>query len=121
MTWTYSGDPSKSVLDQYRFTIGDTTANDIILQDEEINFLITKYPIEDELLYNLFDATAQAFARKISRKLGPQSEDTKDRLAYYKEKAEFYRKRVTTTYGLSQPVSADAIFYKGMHDNVRYP
>lgn len=36
MSWTYSGNPAASALDEIRFLIGDTDANNQILQDEEI-------------------------------------------------------------------------------------
>ena len=41
MTWTYSGNPGASTLDEVRFLIQDTDTNDQQLQDEEINYLIT--------------------------------------------------------------------------------
>lgn len=41
MTWTYSGDPGASDLDQLRFTIGDTDTTDQQLTDEELNYLLT--------------------------------------------------------------------------------
>ena len=40
MSWTYSGDPSQSTLDEVRFLIGDTCPCDQLLQDEEIKYLI---------------------------------------------------------------------------------
>ena len=35
-TWTYSGNPAASSLDQVRFLIGDTDTNDQLISDEEI-------------------------------------------------------------------------------------
>lgn len=43
MTWTYSGDPGASLLDEVRFLIQDTDTNDQLLQDEEISYLLTSY------------------------------------------------------------------------------
>ena len=43
MTWTYSGNPGASTLDEVRFLIQDTDINDQQLQNEEINYLITAY------------------------------------------------------------------------------
>ena len=40
MTWSYSGNPGSSELDEIRFTIGDTDVKDPELQDEEIQFVI---------------------------------------------------------------------------------
>lgn len=42
MSWNYSGDPSKSPLDELRFTIGDTDKSEQLLLDGELNFLISK-------------------------------------------------------------------------------
>ena len=43
MTWSYSGDPSDSALDEIRFLIGDTDTNDQLLSNEEITYLYTAY------------------------------------------------------------------------------
>lgn len=43
MTWSYSGDPSSSTLDEVRFLIQDTDTNDQLLSNEEINYLIAGY------------------------------------------------------------------------------
>lgn len=41
MSWTYSGDPSSSPLDEVRFLIGDTDAASPELQNEEITYQLT--------------------------------------------------------------------------------
>jgi uncharacterized SAM-binding protein YcdF (DUF218 family) len=43
MTWTYSGNPGASPLDEVRFLIQDTDTNDQLLSNEEINYLIGVY------------------------------------------------------------------------------
>lgn len=43
MTWTYSGLPGTSELDETRFYIQDTDESFQLLQDEELNFLLTTY------------------------------------------------------------------------------
>ena len=43
MTWTYSGNPASSALDEIRFLIGDTNTADQLLSNEEINYLYTAY------------------------------------------------------------------------------
>lgn len=43
MTWTYSGDPSKSAKDAVRFLIGDTEEQNQILQDGEILWVLSLY------------------------------------------------------------------------------
>lgn len=43
MTWTYSGDPGASALDEVRFLIQDTDTADQLLSDEELAYLIAAY------------------------------------------------------------------------------
>lgn len=43
MTFTYSGNPGASALDEVRFLIQDTDSNDQLLSNEEINYLLSAY------------------------------------------------------------------------------
>lgn len=43
MTWSYSGDPGASNLDEIRFLIQDTDTDDQLLSNEEINYLYDSY------------------------------------------------------------------------------
>lgn len=43
MTWTYSGNPGASALDEVRFLIQDTDEDNQLLSDEEIEYLIDVY------------------------------------------------------------------------------
>jgi hypothetical protein len=43
MTWTYSGNPGASVLDEVRFLIQDTDTTDQLLSNEELNYLIDAF------------------------------------------------------------------------------
>ena len=43
MTWTYSGNPGASALDEVRFLIQDTDTTDQLLSNEEINYLLTQF------------------------------------------------------------------------------
>lgn len=118
MAWTYSGDPSSSDLDRYRFLIGDTDVDDKVLQDEEIMFILAEYPDNASRMYHLFSQAVLVFGRAIKRTLGPQSEDPSGRLAFFADKAKEYENKLVASSGLSQPVSTPIIFRKGMHDNV---
>lgn len=42
MTWTYSGDPASSPLDEVRFLLGDTAQTVQSLSDQEINWLLAQ-------------------------------------------------------------------------------
>lgn len=43
MTWTYSGNPGSSLLDEVRFLIQDTDTNEQLLSNEELEYLIGLY------------------------------------------------------------------------------
>ena len=43
MTWSYSGNPASSNLDEIRFLIQDTDTTDQLLSNEEINYLYNVY------------------------------------------------------------------------------
>jgi hypothetical protein len=118
MSFSYSGDPSSSKLDECRFLLGDINAASPIMQDEEINYIISQFgSSEASLMYHLFAQAATFFARDIKRTLGPQSEDPTSRLSYFKEQAELYRRRMQAS-GISVPVYAHCkVFSKGMHSN----
>lgn len=118
MSWTYSGDPSTSQLDEIRFIIGDTNVNAPIMQNEEIEYLIAEYgAARNTLLYQVFSRTATLFARDIKRSLGPQAEDPTARLTFFKEQADFYKSKLNSA-GLSLPSYAyPKVFGKGMQNN----
>lgn len=64
MTWTYSGDPNSSELDELRFTVQDTDEKLKLLTDEELNFLLDQWmPRFDSITY-----VASVAAAVISRK-----------------------------------------------------
>jgi hypothetical protein len=119
MAWTYTGDPKSSEKDEYRFLIRDTDANEPVLQDEEIQYILDTYSGKTDRLFNLFENAAVTFARAVKRSLGPQSEDPTERAKFFTDKADFYRRQVSQASGLSLPKSTPIIFTKGMHDNVR--
>ncbi len=117
MTWTYSGDPSNSELDLYRFLISDTIESEPVLQDAEINYLLAEHDSKNVRLFHMFQKAADLFAREYKSSLGPSSEDPTSRMNYYAERANHYSKLVTA-YGLQIPKPMSPIsFRKGMHDN----
>ena len=121
MSWTYSGDPASSKIDECRFLIGDTNENAPIMQNEEIEYLISKSDDdENKLRYELFRHAATIFARDIKRSLGPQSEDPTERLRYFKEQEYFYKNKLASA-GLSMPRYAHPkVFRRGMHNNPQW-
>lgn len=122
MSWTYSGDPTASLLDECRFLIGDTDTNAPIMQDEEIQYLIDTYGSrQDVLKYELFSRAATIFAKDIKRTLGPQSEDPTSRLDYFKDMANSYKAKIRAA-GLSTPrYGHPKAFKRGMQNNPPWP
>jgi hypothetical protein len=117
MPWTYSGDPANSDLDKYRFLVSDTIEDEPILQDGEIDFILSEYTDHNSRMYQLFSRAADLFSRDIKKSLGPQSQDPTARLAYFKDRAAYY-KSLSATAGFSTPLCTKPIFGIGMHDNV---
>jgi hypothetical protein len=70
MTWTYSGDPGDSALDEVRFLIQDTDINDQQLQDAELQYLIDSYG-------DPYSAAVAAVSALIGRLASFQSETKK--------------------------------------------
>lgn len=67
MSWTYSGDPGNSDLDQVRFTVQDTDAATPLLQDEEIQWLIDKWLPKYDSLTMVSSICAATIARKFAQ------------------------------------------------------
>ena len=122
MSWSYSGNPAASKLDECRFLLGDVNEAAPIMQDEEIHYIISQAGTdENKLRYELFKQAATIFARDIKRSLGPQSEDPTARLSFFREQAEIYKVKLTSA-GISLPKYAHPkVFTKGMHNNPPWP
>ena len=127
MSHTYSGDPSNSDLDYYRFLVGDTGELDdtdstpvesFMLSDAEVTFVINRYQYENTILYHLYSSIANILSRDIKNSLGPAAEDPISKLNHYKALAKEYKSKVVSASGLSLPsYNSDKVFTKGMHDN----
>lgn len=70
MTWSYSGDPATSDLDRVRFIVGDTIADDPILQDGEINAVLAECNNINTAAAKCCSAIVAVFARRCDRRLG---------------------------------------------------
>lgn len=119
MSFTYSGDPSASELDAVRFAIGDTVAVAALLQDEEIEFIISNSVAGNNRLAAVFRHAANMLAAKlVKRSLGPQSEDATKRQEYFANMASRYEK--LQTYAGVPPLpayQAEPVFEKNMMAN----
>lgn len=71
MTWSYSGDPSNSTLDEVRYLIGDTESTDMQLQDEEINYhLAQNNGSAVNAAIDACEGLVAKYARKVNREVG---------------------------------------------------
>lgn len=118
MSWSYSGDPSSSAIDEARFMLMDTNEASPIFSDEEIQYLITKYGDNPDMLeYQLFETAATKFAQAVGRTLGPQSEDPSGRLSFYKSRADSAKKKCVSKGLVVTKYQYPKVFWKGMMDN----
>jgi hypothetical protein len=88
MSWTYSGDPSNSNKDAIRFKIGDTLSTDPILQDEEINYLVSQTSSLDDAAYNACVSIVAKFSRLADKTVGKVKIMYSQRAKQYKELAD---------------------------------
>lgn len=94
MSFTYSGDPSTSDLDQVRFLIQDTDTNDQLLQNEEIQFLIDENGVATAS-WKAAETIAAKFARFTDRTIGDFSEDLSQRVEQYNKIAKELKRRAS--------------------------
>lgn len=80
---TYSGDPSTSAKDRYRFLIGDIDCDNFLLSDAEINFEVDKGLSECDTKSNLYQAIASGFAKMVNVTVGKVKKDFKDLYKQY--------------------------------------
>lgn len=75
MTWSYSGDPGDSPLDEIRFLIQDTNTDDQLLSNEEINYLYNAYEDEYSAAIACIVSLIASAARSVeeSKKVGDLS------------------------------------------------
>ena len=103
MTWTYSGDPSNSTVDEVRFLIGDTDTSDQLLSDEEITYLISVHVDQGASYSNYLAASASckaiaaSLAKKIDKTVGSLSLSLSQKFDHYNQLAE---QLATTSVGL---------------------
>lgn len=115
MTWSYSGDPATSQKDEVRFLIGDTDTKEQLLQDEEIQYLLTTTGLVIVAAIKCCDAIIAKFSKDFDYSLSSESNRVTQRLTAYR----FLRKTLRTQMGgvPSGKVSTEALFSKNMMSN----
>ena len=108
MTWTYGNSPSDNVngtynIDLLRFLIGDTDTDHQLLQDEELDFLISTQNNYYMAAAIAADALTAKFAPSTQEKLGDWSQDFQQRydhfLALSKELRRLAARGITGFFG----------------------
>jgi len=118
MTWSYDTSLTEAK-DKVRFYIGDTDTNDQLLQDEEINFLLT----ETQNVLQAASRAAKALAAKFSRQADKAVGDLRISLsqkaqAYMSLAADLEKRALTSSaYPTWQEPEEDARFELGMMEN----
>lgn len=83
--WSYSGDPSRSNLDQLRFILGDTDPDDPQFQDEELQYLLNKYGSVEKAAIEACKLILTKVAKEVSYRVGPESVSLSDKYKHYKD------------------------------------
>lgn len=85
MTWTYSGNPASSDVDNVRFRIGDTNTSDQQLSDEEIEWLLTTYESTIGASLGACDALIAKYARAVDSRSADVSVSASQRMKHYQD------------------------------------
>lgn len=81
MTWTYTHDPANSIRDRIRFLTGDTDADDGLVSDEEIAWVVSEVTGRSnpssvnlrstyQIAWRVMSAIAAIFQRQVNVRLG---------------------------------------------------
>lgn len=137
MTFSYSGDPSASDIDEVRFHVQDTDSSDPLISDEEIQFLIDQWA--DTVGTNMWVAAmvAENLAAKFAREVAVSADGVSVAVEQLQDKFEqlavSLRDRHKSFIGAAgSPTAGGTLFDetfdlsikplsfgKGMHDNMR--
>lgn len=85
MTFSYSGDPSLSTRDTVRFLIGDTSIKDQLLQNAEIDWVLSQYNAPMNAAIRCCEVIMAKFSRLADESIGSVH-------VSFSQKAESYRK-----------------------------
>ena len=94
MAFTYGGDPANSTLETVRFICGDTISKDPLLNDAEIDFIISREGNVDLAAANACERIAAKEARKITRSNLGLSKSLTEKMNHFLELADKLRESV---------------------------
>lgn len=118
MAWTYSGNPSSSLLDEVRFLIGDTDSTFPLLQDEEIQYTLTENSDNKYLAAaDSCDAIASKFAVEVDNEVADTMSKDGDLYSHYTRLADKLRKKASSkNIKMPTPLETTQLFDKGDFD-----
>ena len=94
-TFTYSGDPALSQLDEVRFLIQDTDRDDFELGDEEVNYLLTRHGDASAAAIAACNVLAAKYAGLVDKAVGDLQLSLSQRTEHFRDLA----KHLSTTAG----------------------
>ena len=97
MSWSYSGDPSSSNKDAVRFLLGDTDAEQPLISDEEVEYILSLEANVIRAAAIGAESIAGKFSSKVDRSIGDFSESLSDLASQYLELARKLRKQAKQT------------------------
>jgi len=133
-TFSYSGNPSDSLLDELRYLIQDIDAEEVLLSDEELQYNLDKLMPEYDSLYYVAAAACETlaarFAREVSYSVDGVSMQGSELQSKYNELALSFRDQYKATRQSGGPDAGGILwddtfdssirplmFATGMHDN----
>ncbi len=97
MSWTYSGDPTKSYLDAIRFLIGDVVEDEPLLSDEEIVYLYKSSSNRiNRAAAEACEAIAASFMREADVAVGGMRVNLANKASQYLYLARILRQKTAT-------------------------
>lgn len=87
MTWEYSGDPTTSTKDEVRFLMQDTDDADHLVEDEEIDYLLSAYGSPLLAAANGLQTLGNRYARQVTKAVGDLRIELSERAAQFREAA----------------------------------
>jgi len=88
VAWNYTGDPANSDRDAVRFLVGDTCEADPLLQDAEVDFVISEQTTNELAAAYCLRALAARFSRQVTKKIGDVSVNCSDLAKAFAERAD---------------------------------
>lgn len=119
MTWTYSGDPTTSDLDEVRFLSGDIEEAYSFVSDEEVAYALMRSGTPRAAAVKVCRAILRKLAMQADYTIGPETVKASQRLEHFKLILKDLLSDVSGSDAVPTMHNSDGgcIFGVGMHDN----